>query len=284
MRDALVVAPGGRTLAYTDLGASQAPVIMYFHGAPSSRLDLAVFEDELTALDVRVISADRPGYGRSSPQPGRRREDWPADVAALADQLGVERFAVLGLSSGGPYAVACGALLPERVAAAAVVGGETDFGWEGAWEGYPEAEGALMRVGDEVQGTAWCTERYGADGSAFTGAGMGRLAPADKAALSDPVFATALLTSMKEAFRQGVGGYAQDVVIQGTPWSFPLDATVAPVWVHHGEADSMTPPAHGRHTAALVPGARLVIWPDQGHISLITKIPRIAAELVATMR
>jgi pimeloyl-ACP methyl ester carboxylesterase len=114
---------------------------------------------------VRVVSTDRPGYGGSSPQAGRGLADWPAHVAALADHLGVERFAVLGASSGGPYAVACAALLPDRVASAGVVCGVTDFGWTGAWDGYPEAESELMRIGDEAEAVAWCQARYGHDGS-----------------------------------------------------------------------------------------------------------------------
>ena len=109
MRDSSITLADGRLLAYTDIGAPGGPVVMYFHGAPSSRLDTTVFEDAFAALDVRMVSADRPGYGGSSPQPGRHREDWPSDVAALADRLGVERFAVMGVSSGGPYAVACSA-------------------------------------------------------------------------------------------------------------------------------------------------------------------------------
>jgi pimeloyl-ACP methyl ester carboxylesterase len=133
MRDSSITLADGRSLAYTDIGASGGPVLMSFHGAPSSRLDTTMFEDALTGLDVRVVSADRPGYGGSSPQPGRHREDWPSDVAALADQLGVERFAVMGVSGGGPYAVACSALLQDRVASAAIVCGVTDFGWAGAW-------------------------------------------------------------------------------------------------------------------------------------------------------
>jgi pimeloyl-ACP methyl ester carboxylesterase len=165
---------------------------MYFHGAPSSRLDLTLFEDAFAARDVRVVSADRPGYGGSSPQPGRRREDWPADVAALADHLGIERFAVLGLSSGGPYAVVCAALLPDRVVAAGLVRGETDVGWPGAWDGYPENEGTLMRIGDEAEATAWCEQLYGPDGSSFMEGGLGELALADQAALADEALTTRL--------------------------------------------------------------------------------------------
>jgi pimeloyl-ACP methyl ester carboxylesterase len=284
MRDASVTLQDGRSLAYTDLGLPDSPVVMYCHGAPSTRLELAMFEDALAAIDVRVISADRPGYGRSSPLPGRRREDWPADDAVLADHLGVERFAVLGLSSGGPYAVACAALLAEQVTAAGVVGGETDFGWSGAWDGYPENEGTLMRIDDEAQGAAWCEARYGRDGSRFLEEGIGELAPSDEAALEDEAFATALMTTVSEAFRQGVDGFAQDVVIQGRPWSFDPGAIAAPVWIHHGELDTLTPVAHGRHTADLIPNAKLVIWPDQGHLSLIMKMPEIAAGVADSLR
>jgi pimeloyl-ACP methyl ester carboxylesterase len=282
--DASIALPDGRLLAYTDLGRSSSPVVMYFHGAPTSRLDLTVFEDAFTASDVRVVSPDRPGYGGSSPLAGRRREDWPVDVASLADHLGVERFAVMGLSSGGPYAVACSALLPERVASAGVVGGVTDFGWDGAWDGYLEDEGALMWIGDEAKAVAWCEARYGADGSGFLEGGLGELPPADQAALDDEALATVLFTTVGEAFRQGVGGYAQDIVLQGEPWAFDTGAIVAPVWVLHGEADTLVPVAHARHTAEMIPGATLSTWPDHGHISIFSEIRQLAADLVASLR
>jgi pimeloyl-ACP methyl ester carboxylesterase len=161
-RDAAITLPDGRALAYTDLGRRSAPVVMYCHGAPGSRLDLETFGDAFAAENVRVVSADRPGYRRSSAQPGRRREDWPRDIATLADHLDVERFAVMGASSGGPYALACAALLPDRVAGAGVVCGVTDFGWPGAWDDLPEDdETILMRIGDEAEAHAWCEERYG---------------------------------------------------------------------------------------------------------------------------
>jgi pimeloyl-ACP methyl ester carboxylesterase len=220
MDDATVTRSDGRSLAYTAIGPPDGPVVMHFHGAPGTRLDLAIFEAAVSSLGVCIVAADRPGYGGSSPQPGRRRDGWPADVAALADRLGVDRFAVLGLSSGGPYALACAALFPDRVVAAATVGGETDFAWPSAWEDYPEIEGELMRIGDEAQGAAWCEARYGADGSGFLELDWGKQPPADVAAFEDKAFTTALVTTVREAFRQGVGGYAQDVVLQGKPWSF----------------------------------------------------------------
>jgi pimeloyl-ACP methyl ester carboxylesterase len=284
MLDTSMTLSDGRLVAYTDLGASSSPLVMYFHGASTSRLDLVLFEDALTALDVRVVSADRPSYGGSSPQAGRGLEDWPRDIAALADHLGVERFAVMGASSGGPYAVACAALLPDHVASAGVVCGVTDFGWPDAWDGYPEDESELMRIGDEAAAVAWCQARYGHDGSRFEEAGLGELAPADQAAFEDAALAAALMTTVGEAFRQGVGGYAQDIVAQARAWPFDAGAILAPVWVLHGDADTLVPVAHARHTAELIPGARLLTRPDQGHISILTEIPQLAAELVAPLR
>ena len=284
MLDASMSISDGRSLTYTNLGAPSSPLVMYFHGAPTSRLDLVPFEDALAGLDVRVVSADRPGYGGSSPQAGRGLEDWPADVAAFADHLGVERFAVMGWSSGGPYAVACAALLPDRVASAGVVCGVTDFGWPGAWDGYLEDESKLMRIGDEARAVAWCEAHYGQDGSRFMEAGLGELAPADQAVLADAALATALMTTVGEAFRQGVRGYAQDIFVQGRAWTFDAGAILAPVWVLHGEADTVVPVAHARHTAEIIPGTRLLTRPDQGHISILTEIPQLAAELVAPLR
>jgi pimeloyl-ACP methyl ester carboxylesterase len=115
-------------------------------------------------------------------------------------------------------------------------------------------------------------------------AGLGELAPADQAALQDETLATALMTTVGEAFRQGVGGYAQDIMLQGRPWSFDIDAIVAPVWILHGEADTLAPVAHARHSAQLITGARLLTWPDDGHISVFTKIPDLTADLVAPLR
>ncbi len=167
MNDSQVNVGGGRKLAYTDIGEPAGLCVVFFHGALSSRLRLAYLEQQFLAEGIRVVSPDRPGYGRSSPQPGRSLLDWPADVAALADALGLDRFVVAGHSSGGPYAVACAALLPARVAAGIVFGGVTDMGWPGAWDGYLESEAQLMRMPDEEAAIAWCVERFGADGSGF---------------------------------------------------------------------------------------------------------------------
>lgn len=281
MIDASLVLPGGRTMAFTDLGAPDGAVVVYAHGAPGSRLDPAGHDAALADVGVRMVATERPGYGRSSPQPERRRDGWTDDLTALADHLGVERFAVVGYSSGGPYAVAAAALLPDRVSAAGVVAGVTDMGWSRAWDGIPDGEAALMReVSDAAGAVAWCEERFGADGGRLFEDGDD-LTPGDLAVLQDETLGPALVASMGEAFRQGVVGYAHDIVAQREPWSFDPAAIVVPVEVIHGDADTLVPVAHGRHTAEVVAGAELTVVPGAGHLTISREIPALAARLAA---
>ena len=278
MGDSSFTLSDGRSLAYTDLGTSDGRAAMYFHGAPTSRLDLVGLDEAFNSLGVRVVSADRPGYGGSSAQPERTLSDWPVDVAELADHLGLDRFAVIGLSSGGPYAAVCAASLPDRVSGAGIVAGVTDMNWPGAWDGYAQSEATVMRLGDESAAIEWCAEHYGADGSGFFD-DTGDLAPADEAMFQDQDAAAGFFATVTEAFRQGVAGFARDITVQGRGWSFDLAAVSVPVAVLHGEADTIVPIAHGRHTAEVIPNATLSTFPDHGHLSIMSEIPQLVAEL-----
>ena len=283
MNDSQVTIGEGRELAYTDLGHPSDACVFFFHGAPMSRLHLVALEDQFAALGLRVVSPDRPGYGRSSPQSGRSMADWPRDVASLADALGIDRFVVTAHSSGGPYAVACSALLPERVLAGAVVAGVTDMAWPGAWDGYLEDEIQLMRAPDEEAAVTWCTERFGPDGRGFLAEPFEFPEP-DVALLTDEAFEEALLATMAEAFRQGVVGYAQDVYIQGRPWSFDPSSISVPVEVVHGELDTLVPMAHSRHTAELIRSSTFRTFPGHGHLTILSELPMIASTLVRSIR
>jgi pimeloyl-ACP methyl ester carboxylesterase len=278
MKDSQVIVGQDRALAYTDIGDPGGPCVFFFHGAPMSRLHLVGLEDQFLARGLRLVSPDRPGYGRSSPQPGRSMADWPTDVAALADTIGVDRFLVAAHSSGGPYAVACSALLPDRVLAGAVLAGVTDMAWPDAWNGYLEDEIQLMRLPDENAAIAWCVERFGADGRGFFEVPFEFPEP-DRALLADEAFEQAV----GEAFRQGVAGYAQDVHVQGRPWPFDSSRISVPIDVVHGDADTLLPLAHSRHTAALVPGSSFRTYPGHGHLTILSELPMIAAALVRSV-
>lgn len=283
MKDLQVKVSGGRELAYTDIGEPDWSCVLFFHGSPSSRLRLLYLEQRFLAEGIRVISPDRPGYGGSSPQPGRSMIDWPSDVATLADELGLDRFVVAGHSSGGPYAVACAALLPARVSGAIILGGVTDMCWPGAWGGYLESEVQLMRMPDEETAIAWCMEQFGIDGSGFLAASGIELPEPDKQLYADEEIARLLASARAEAFRQGVAGYAQDIVIQGRPWAFDPSTIVAPVDVVHGESDTLLPLAHSRHTAELIPGSILRILPGHGHFTILGELPTMVSALARSL-
>ena len=244
-----------------------------------SRLHLVALEVRFGARDLRVVARDRPGCGRSWPQPGRSMADWPNDVAALADALGIERFLVAGHSSGGPYAVACCALLADRVSAGVVIAGVTDMGWPRAWDGYIESEVQIQRTPDERAAIALCEEHYGADGSGLFSNPF-ELPEVDVASLADPAVEEALTATMVEAIRQGVIGYAQDIYVQGRPWPFDTRRVSVPVEVVHGELDTLISVSHSRHTAEVIPGATFRTLPGHGHLTIVTELPAIAAALL----
>jgi pimeloyl-ACP methyl ester carboxylesterase len=255
--------------------------VFSFHGAPNSRLEVAGLDAEFAERGVRVVCADRPGYGTSSPFPGRQREDWPADVAALADSLGRERFAVIGASSGGPYTLACAALLGDRVVAATVVAGVTDVAWPSYFDQYGDSFPAvkdIMSCPDEESAQRCCVEHYGVDGTGFADS-VPELGPADRAFFRDKPLASSLRRAMSEALRQGTAAFAQDLLIEGRPWAFDPSAIAVPVRVVHGELDMLCPVGHSLHTAEVIPTASFEMIPGHGHLSIIREYPRFAQDL-----
>jgi pimeloyl-ACP methyl ester carboxylesterase len=283
MMDSQIKITSRRQLAYTDIGEPSWPCVFFFHGAPSSRLRLAYLEQQFLAERVRVVSPDRPSYGGSSPQPGRSMADWPSDVAALVDALGIDRFIVAGHSSGGPYAVACAGLLPERVSAGIALGGVTDMGWIGPWDDYISMESQLMRMTDEKAAIAWCVQRFGADGSGFLAGSGFKLPEPDERLYADEKVARLLASARAEAFRQGVVGYVQDIFIQGRPWPFDPGNIAVPVHVVHGELDTLLPLTHSRHTSELIPGPTLRVLPGHGHFTVLGELPTMASALAHTL-
>ncbi len=269
---------GGRVIASTVIGNPVGPTVFYQHGAPGGRLELLGLDAAFDAAGVRVITPDRPGYGGSTPLAGRTTADWVDDVTALADQLGAERFAVMGLSSGGPYTVACASLRGDRVIGAIVAAGNTDMSWPAARDGYLDIELDIMGLPDATAAVTYCEQHFGHDGSRFLEGEMD-LGATDNAFLANDANATALFATMGEAFRQGVVGYAHDIWVQGRAWSFDPSAITCPVIVAHGEDDQLVPVAHSRHTASLIAAAELRILPGVGHLSLIDELPALAAEI-----
>ena len=269
--------PDGRTLTYTDIGDPNGTCVMHFHGAPASRFLLDIYDDEFKTHGLRVVSPDRPGYGGSTPQPGRSMADWPADVEAMADALGIDQFVAMGSSSGGPYTVACCALLPDRTLGGLVIAGATDMSWPPASDGYPEVELEIMALDGEAVAIEYCRDRFGVDGGGFFDEDPLTWPEPDEVFLADEEMGQHLTRAMGEAFAQGVAGYAQDMIVQGRPWPFNPAAISCPVRVLHGELDDITPMAHSRHTARVIPDAEFDTVAGHGHASIMDEIPRLTA-------
>jgi pimeloyl-ACP methyl ester carboxylesterase len=247
-------------------------------------LRLAYLERDFLAAGIRLIAPDRPGYGGSSPQPGRSMADWAADVGVLTNALDIASFVVAGHSSGGPYALVCAARLQARVSASIVLGGVTDMAWPAAWEGFPETEQQLMRLPDEHAVRARCVERFGEDGARFLAASGLEIPQPDLRLYADETIASFLASARAEAFRQGIGGYAQDVAVQGQPWPFDASTIATPVVVAHGELDTLLPLTHSRHTSELIVASTLRVLPGHGHFTILQELPAMVSSLVRSSR
>jgi pimeloyl-ACP methyl ester carboxylesterase len=277
--------PDGRRLAYAEYGAPLGQPVFFFQGTPSSRLmhpDEGVTRD----LGVRLIVADRPGFGLSDLQPGRTLLDWPDDVAELANALGIDRFGIVGVSGGGPYTLACAYKLPHRLTAVAIAGGsgpvDETANLEGSARerhiGYILARRApwLLRL---VIALARNPQRNPARFQAQFSAGA---AGADRAIMERPAIKEMFINSYTEATRQGVRAFADEVTLASKPWGFPLQDIRIPVHLWHGEEDRSTPIAMARAIAAAIQDCRTTFLPGEGHLFLFDRWAEILADLLVT--
>ena len=282
---ASVTLPDGRELAYEEYGDPAGDPVLSFHGGLSSRLDAAPAHQAALDLGVRLISPDRPGIGLSTFQPGRRLLDWPADVAALTEALGIDRFAVMGWSCGGPYAAACGARMSDRVTAVALLSSAVPFELVGTTKGLarddrlllslvrwtPRLASALLRV---TIGEASETRLYREIRRSFPA--VDRAALAERGSIVDAV------AFVKESMRQGAQGCIQDYRVFGSPWGFDLSEVTVPVQIWEGEEDDSGPPAYRELLLRHLPQAQLSLVPGEGHLSLLQhQAPAILSHLTS---
>lgn len=280
--------PDGRKLSYAEFGRPDGYPVLYFHGTPSSRLEPLVFaEDETIArLGLRIIAADRPGMGRSDFQPRRGFSDWPRDVVALANALGLDRFAILGGSGGGPYAAACAAKIPERLRAAVIVSGGWPMNLPEAWDNLTPAVRLTRTLASKapfllglMRKVTWGAPMGPRDKTLewFT---AGWPAP-DRAVLEQPGRVERLMQVMGESMHQGTRGPVWDMHLSVREWDFHLDDVRMPLKLFHGEQDRNVPIALVRKVIGGLPSAQLVAYDNEGHWSTpINHLDEIAQALM----
>lgn len=288
MTDATIQMPDGRTLGYADFGEAGATPVIWCHGGPGSRLEPKFVVPDATDRGLRIIGIDRPGYGLSTPRPGRSIEACVPDIMAVADALGLDQFYVVGVSTGGAYALAAAALTPTRVQGVVVACALTDMRNAEAKKtmiaNTPILE-AVWAARSRDGAIAAAVEQLGEDGTklfAQAGEQQDRVAAADLALLQDPAYLGALAETLPQLFAWGVEGYADDRFADGGGWGgFDVASVSCPVIVAHGDADSIVPVETASVTAEVVPGARLRIFPGDGHLSVVRHVPALVSELAA---
>ena len=258
--------PDGRALAVEEFGDPAGPVVLYFHGWPACRLEAGL----IPGLGARLLAFDRPGYGRSSPQPGRTLLDWPHDVAFVADRLGLDTFHIVGLSGGGPYAAACAHAMPDRVRSMALVSPVPPshaVSLRAPGVGHLFRLGRYPRLARRLFGFARpLLRRRLITPSTIVGRGL----PASDRAILTPAVMAGLGRVWREGFGHGIMGALSDAQIYAGAWGFPLAGIRVPTALWYGGQDSLIP-AHALAPYDAIPGLQRHILPDEGHYSLILR-------------
>lgn len=280
--------PDGRALGYLQVGAADDPAVFHFHGHGSSRLEALMLEKQALAQGLRVIALDRPGIGRSDPRTGDRLLGWPLDVAAAADRLNIDRFAVQGMSAGGPYALACAHLIPERVIACGLV------------SAVPPPEIA-RRSGPGLRRFAWWVahrfpnylrrrlEQFRPDGQPdeeMVHRRMVRvsqwLGGRDADLMQNTQMRSLLARTMVETARQGAVANRDEIERLVRPWGFDVrHLKFDRIYVWHGEMDRIMPVGPARLLAKRLVGCRATFYPDEGHFSVLANR---AGEFLAALK
>jgi pimeloyl-ACP methyl ester carboxylesterase len=285
--DRTVATPDGRVLAVQEAGDPVGQPVLVHMGMPNSRHLYGPNAADAASRGLRLICYDRPGYGRSTPQPGRTHADCAADVQAICAALHLDQIAVWGISGGGAHALASAALLPDLVVAAASLAALAPYGAEGLdWfdgMGQGNVDDFRLCLTDNAAARA----KAGADRERFLAASAADLAeplrsllsPADAAVMTGEL-ADYMALLMHEGLAPGSEGWWEDECAQISPWGFGLADISVPVLVVHGRHDRFVPFGHGQWLAAHVPGAEAWLLENEGHLTLLEhRIPEVHAWL-----
>jgi len=268
----------GRRLCVRVGGGDPGRSVLVMHGSPGSSVLYDGWSDEAAAREIRLVSYDRPGYGGSSPHPGRTVADCASDVSTIADELGIDRLGVWGWSGGGPCALACAALLPDRILAAALVASSAPWDADGldflAGMGQGNVDEVRLYFSDPA--TARVKNRCDRDEVLATTLDQqiemlgSLLSPTDAAALSGE-FAEWLLRTEQQGLAPSDQGWWDDGAAQFAPWGFDIGSVSVPVKVWHGHHDRFVPFQHGQWLADHVPGAEAALSDTDGHLTLVMR-------------
>lgn len=272
----------GRIIGYAEYGDQKGKPLFFFHGWPSSRLQAKVIDDSAKELGIRIISLDRPGYGLSEFVNNRTLLDFPDDVLELADKLRIDKFSVIGVSGGGPYAAVCAYKISERLIKVGIVVGLSQTNIEGVLEG--------MALINKLAWRSYHIAPWFRDLAAKLHLSQARkiipyfsslvfMAKPDRKMISEKV-KLEMLRNRDEAFKQGNKAVAQDLKIYTTDWGFSLSKIKAKVFLWYGDADKNVSVNMGEYYASQIKKSKLKVYPNEGHLLIRRHAKEILNKLV----
>ena len=281
----------GRALTVREAGDPRGIPVLALAGTPGSTVFYELHARDAEERGIRLVSYARPGYEGSTRDEGRTVADCAADIAAVCDALGIERFCVWGGSGGGPHVLAAAALLPERVAAAAALCAVAPFDADGLdwYDGMGEQnvhDFDLAREGGAAHRANLEHEReelLAATPDQLVEVWHSLLGPADREAATGEL-AASLLEHGRAGVEGGVDGWIDDELAFVAAWGFDLGAIRVPVLLWQGEQDRFVPRGHGAWLAERIPGVEARITAPDGHLTLIGRIPEVHGWLLDNAR
>jgi pimeloyl-ACP methyl ester carboxylesterase len=294
-RDSQTIAlPDGRTLGFAEFGAPAGYPVVYFHGFPASRLEAIGVDLIARRRNLRILALDRPGFGLSSPQPRRRLTDWPKDVSAFTHHVGLSRFAVIGGSGGGPYAIACAAELPQgMVSRVGVMAGAPPWAAGTKYMSYSRrAFGFMVNwlpgftriLLSGVVGTAkWIasTNYVKKVLDNFIEKTIKEKPDVEREEMTIEQRRERLMRVLFDGFAQGSWATVQEAQLLSGDWGIKLeDIDYSPIVVWHGAGDKNAPIEMVQWMVSRMPTAELRIFEDKSHYAMADNIEQILSELV----
>lgn len=274
----------GRNLSYSEFGDPHGQALLYFHGWPTSRLQAQSYHQLAKKLKIRIISIDRPGYGLSTFKENRELLDWPNDILELTNQLKINKFSIIGISGGGPYAAVCAHKIPQRLKKVAIVVGLAPTYVKGllngtstlskfAWKNY--AKYPLLRKFSAL--LHYLNAKYGPS------LGLHRFmfgAKADKKILSDIKVRKMVKNAYQEAFKNGYKGVELDLKLYTNDWGFNLKSIKSKIFLYYGGDDKNVSVKMGKYYAMQIKNSKLTIYQGEGHLISRTHAREILTELI----
>jgi pimeloyl-ACP methyl ester carboxylesterase len=237
----------GRIISFCDYGKKDSVVLFQFHGTPGARI-IGLDQNEVAEAEFRILTPERPGYGYSTPHPGATFENWASDIQELADHLEIRQFHILGVSGGGPFALACAAYIPERVLSVTLISTATPAESKEFWQGMFWANKVIFMLAIKMPmvltGICFAYGRFAQWNAARNNTESGYVS---------------------EPFRQGGVGLETDLHLVANPWGIPLQTIRVPVYLWHGENDVHSPAAGAKALATAIPTCEAHFFPEKDH-------------------